>query len=176
MKNKSLTFSILQALSKLRDWNRESKFVQNDEIFKQIRELGLPKRILAQLCKLVKLTRKFAGETFFIGKMILIRILHFIKVHPFLVTSIGLSVVIANIVASLIASIPVFGGYLISLLSALKIDILLKVGSAIYGVILDERFPSLGKSVFEIAEDFFCLFIDVFNIIFAGNNHAQSPA
>jgi hypothetical protein len=167
-------------LSKLRDWNRESKFVQNDEIFKQIRELGLSKTILTQLCKLVKITRKVAGETFFIGKMILIRVLHFIKVHPFLVTSLGLSVVIANIVASLIASIPVFGGFLISLLSALKIDIALKVTgtviSMVFGDSLDKQFPSLGESIFKIAKDFFCLFIDVFNMIFAGNNHAQSPA
>jgi hypothetical protein len=66
------------------------------------------------LHELITFTKKVAGKVFAVGKIVLLKILEFVKAHPFLVVGAGIGAVIGVAIAGLITSIPFLGASLSS--------------------------------------------------------------
>ncbi|MCY7283857.1 MAG: hypothetical protein LH679_10540 [Cyanobacteria bacterium CAN_BIN43] len=153
-----------QADLKMSLWQVEAEDTTSAEIYMWLRESGLPNEVTIRLHELLTFTRKVAGRVISVGKVILIKIIEFVKAHPFLVTSAGIGAVVGVAITGMITSIPFVG--LILAPVAIALGIVITMAGAVVGHNLDNRFPTVGKDIFEIAEDFFALFTDVFNTIF----------
>lgn len=162
MDNKKLSAG--QANLKLALWNAEAESAKSFEVYAQLQELGLPEEVVSRLHELVTYTKKVAGKVFAVGKIVLFKILEFVKAHPFLVVGVGIGGVVGAAIVGLITSIPFLGQILAPLATALGIVITLT--GAVVGHNLDKRFRGVGEDIVEIAQHFFAFLIDVFNIVF----------
>jgi hypothetical protein len=156
--------SAAQANLKLALWNAGTESIKNSELYLQLQELGLPKEVVSRLHELITFTKKVSGKVFAVGKIVLIKIIAFVKAHPFLVVGAGIGAVVGAAVASLITSIPFLGQLLAPV--AIVLGITITGIGAVIGHRLDKQFPGVGEDVTEIARDFFALLTDVFNTIF----------
>lgn len=162
MSNQNL--SAAQANLKLALWNAEADSVRGSEIYIQIQELGLPEEVVSRLHELIAFTKKVAGKVFAIGKIVLLKIIEFVKAHPFLVIGAGIGAVVGSAIAGLITSIPFLGQLLAPVAAVLGITI--TALGAVIGHRLDKQFQGVGEDIVEIAQHFFSLITDVFNTIF----------
>ncbi len=153
-----------QANLKLALWNAEAESIKSSELYAQLQELRLPEEIVSRLHELITFTKKIAGKVFAVGKIVLLKILEFVKSHPFLVVAAGIGAVIGSAVAGLITSIPVLGQLLAPVATVLGITVT-TIG-AVVGHRLDKQFQGVGEDIFEIAQQFFSLLANVFNTIF----------
>jgi hypothetical protein len=156
--------STAQANLKLAIWNAEANSVTSSELYVQIQELGLPEEVVSRLQELVSFTQRVAGKVFSIGKIVLLKILDFVKAHPFLIAGAGIGAVIGAAIAGLITSIPFLGQILAPVAAILGITIA-AVG-AVVGPRLDKQFQGVGEDIVEIAQQFFSLLANVMNMIF----------
>jgi len=100
MDNQNL--STAQANLKLALWNVEAESVKSSEVYAQLQELGLPEEVVSRLHELITFTKKVTGKVFAVGKIVLLKILQFVKAHPFLVVGAGIGAVIGAAIAGLI--------------------------------------------------------------------------
>lgn len=153
--------SLAQANFKLALWNAEARSISSSELYLNLQEFDLPEEINSRLHELADFTQQMGSKVCEIGKIVLLKILEFIKAHPFLVTGIGIGGTIGAAIAGLITAIPLLGSLLSPLAMALGIAVT-TVG-AVMGHRLDKRFKEFGKDVMEIVQVFFELFSDVLN-------------
>jgi hypothetical protein len=157
--------SIAQANLKLALWDAQAKAVGSSDLYIAIQELGLPEEVNSRLHQLLTYSKTVGNKVFSIGKIILLKIIEFVKAHPFLVAGISMGATVGAAIASLITSIP-FLGPLLSPIAAL-LGITITLFGAVIGYNLDKRFPNVGKDVVEIAQLFFSLVTDVLRSIFS---------
>lgn len=160
----SQDLSTAQANLKLAIWNAEADSVTSSDLYVQIQELGLPEEVVSRLHELVSFTQRVAGKVFSIGKIVLLKILDFVKAHPFLIAGAGIGVVIGSAIAGLITAIPFLGPILAPIAAILGITIT-AIG-AVVGHRLDKQFQGVGEDIIEIAQQFFSLLANVINMIF----------
>lgn len=160
----SQDLSTAQANLKLAIWNAEADSVTSSDLYVQIQELGLPEEVVSRLHELVSFTQRVAGKVFSIGKIVLLKILDFVKAHPFLIAGAGIGVVIGSAIAGLITAIPFLGPILAPIAAILGITIT-AIG-AVVGHRLDKQFQGVGEDIVEIAQQFFSLLANVINMIF----------
>jgi hypothetical protein len=153
-----------QANLKLALWNAQAESTKSSEVYAQLQELSLPKEFISRLHELITFTKKVGGKVFAVGKIVLLKILEFVKAHPFLVVGAGIGAVVGAAIAGLITSVPFLGQVLVPVAAALGITV--TVMGAVVGHRLDKQFPNVGEDVGEIVKDFFSLFADVFNTVF----------
>ena len=153
-----------QANLKLALWNAQADSTKSSEVYAQLQELSLPKEFISRLHELITFTKKVGGKVFAVGKIVLLKILEFVKAHPFLVVGAGIGAVVGAAIAGLITSVPFLGQVLVPVAAALGITV--TVMGAVVGYRLDKQFPNVGEDVGEIVKDFFSLFADVFNTVF----------
>lgn len=158
--------SIAQANLKLALWNAQAELVNGSEIYIQLQELGLLEEVVSRLHEILNYTKKVAGRVFSIGKIVLIKIIEFVKAHPFLVVGAGIGAVVGSAIASLITSIPFLGQLLAPVAAMLGITIT-AIG-AVVGHRFDKQFQGVGQDLVEIAQHFFALLADVFDCVFRG--------
>lgn len=125
---------------------------------------GLPHEVTIRLHELASYTKKSGNKVLAVGKIVLIKILEFVKAHPFLVMGAGIGAVVGAAVASLITAVPLLGQLLAPVAMALGITIT-AIG-AVTGHRMDKCFQGVGEDVFEIAQEFFKLLRNVFNTVF----------
>jgi ElaB/YqjD/DUF883 family membrane-anchored ribosome-binding protein len=162
MENQKL--SVAQSNLKLALWNAEAESTTSSQFYAAVQELGLPQEVVSRLHELITFTKKVTGKVYAIGKIVLLKIIEFVKAHPFLVVGAGIGAVIGAAIAGLITSIPFVGPLLAPLAKVLGITIA-TVGMVL-GHNLDRQFQGVGKDIAEIIQTFFSLFSDVFNTIF----------
>ncbi len=162
MKNKALLMA--QALLKLTLLDAEAGSVKNSEVYAQLQELGLPEEVVSRLHELITATKKVGSRVFAIGKIVILKILEFVKAHPLLVVGAGIGAVVGVAVTSLITSIPLFGQLLAPV--AIALGIAITVVGAVAGYKLDKQFPKLSEDISEITQQFFSLLSDIFNTVF----------
>lgn len=158
--------STAQANLKLALWNAEAELVKSSKLYIQLQELGLPEEVVTRLHQLLTYTKKVAGKVFSVGKIVLLKIIEFVKAHPFLVVGFGIGAVVGSAIASLVISIPFIGQLLAPVAAMLGITIA-TVG-AVVGHRLDKQFQNVGEDIVEITQHFFALLADVFGIVFHG--------
>jgi hypothetical protein len=115
------------------------------------------------LHNLIVKVQKISGKVIQIGKIILVKILEFIEEHFFLVAGIGIGALLGSALASLIAAIPFVGPLLAPIAQVLGLTI--TGAGAIVGYRLDQVLPNVGKSLIDIAKEFFKFFQEVLRTI-----------
>jgi hypothetical protein len=159
----SRKMSLAQAKLKMTLWNAEAESTSSSNFYLLLQEMGLPEEVVTRLHQLIGTTIKVGKKVVSIGKVVLTKIIEFVKAHPFLVTSVGISAVVASAIYSLIVSIPFLGQLLEPVARALGIGIV--VTGAVVGHTLDKKFAGVGQNIVEVASEFFKLLIDVFSAV-----------
>ena len=156
--------SSAQANLKMSLWQVEAESIKSSDLYVWLNQSGLSSEVAIRLQELVSFTKKVGAKVFAVGKIVLIKIIEFVKAHPFLVTGAGIGAAVGAAVAGMITAIPFLGQLLAPVAMALGITI--AVIGAVAGQNLDKRFQGFGDDIFEIAQEFFKLVADVFNTIF----------
>jgi len=156
--------STAQANFKMALWQVDADSMSSSELYAWLVDTGLPHEVTIRLHELVTYTKKVGSKVIAVGKIVLIKILEFVKAHPFLVIGAGIGAVVGAAVASLITAVPILGQLLAPVAMALGITIT-AIGT-VAGHRLDKLFQGVGEDIFEIAQEFFKLLHDVYNTLF----------
>ncbi|HEY9673147.1 MAG TPA: hypothetical protein V6D50_06905 [Chroococcales cyanobacterium] len=159
-----MTLSKAQANLNLALWQAEADSMSSSDLYAWVVDSGLPHEVAIRLHELISVTKNVGNKVFAIGKIVIIKIIDFVKAHPFLIIGAGISAAVGTAVATLITSVPFIGQLLAPVAIALGITIT-AVG-AVVGHRLDKSFKGAGEDIFEIAKEFFKLVTDVFKEIF----------
>lgn len=169
----AIALSPAKANLKLALWQAEADSMSSSDLFVWLTDSGLPQEVILRLHELVTFTKKVGQKVFAIGKIVLMKILEFIKAHPHLVLGAGMGAVLGLAVSSLMTSVPLIGQLLAPLAAVLGLTSI--VFGAVAGHRIDKR--NQGKEVaegimgfaedsIEVAMEFFKLAIDVFKTVF----------
>ncbi len=140
--------------------------MSSSELYMWLNNTGLSPEITIRLHELANYTKQVGDEVIYIGKIILIKIIEFVKAHPYLTTGVA----IGSAVGYLVNSIPFIGPILAPLATVLGIVIF-----GIPGHRLDKRAQGkevqsgvlgVAEDVVEIAAAFLKLLANVFNAVF----------
>src|SRR6185369_10936199 len=100
-------------------WNAEAESVASGDLYIWLRESGLPSEVSIRLKTLIEVTAEFADRVVNIGKIVLLKIIDFIKEHPNLAVGVALGVAIGL----LTGAIPLIGPFLAPIAAALGIAV-----------------------------------------------------
>jgi len=152
--------------------NAEVGTVASSDLYIWLRESGLPSEVAIRLKSLIDTTKKVADQVINIGKIILIKIIEFVKEHPNLATGIAVGVAL-GVIASMV---PFLGSILSPIAIALGVSVGAIVGhrmdktdkeNAVNTVNTDLNLTTtVTQDIIEIARYFFELLIDIFNTAF----------
>ncbi len=168
------TLSWAQGNLELALFQSEATLISNNELYVWLANSELPQEIIIRLRQLTTYTKKVGQKVFAVGKIILLKLIQFIKQHPHLVTGIGMGATLGLSVQYLVSSIPFIGAILAPVAGAISATL----GIAILGIAghrLDKRSQGLkiSNGIIGIAEDaieitkvFFEFIADVFNTVF----------
>lgn len=165
--------SLPQANLKMALWQVDADSMSSSALYVWLNDSGLPHEVTIRLHELATYTKKAGNKVFAVGKIVLLKIIEFVKAHPNLVIGAGIGAAVGAAVASLITSIPILGPVLAPLGATLGLTI---TGfGAIAGHRLDKRAQGkevsggiigIAEDILGIARSFFQLLIDVFNAVF----------
>jgi len=159
----SSALSLPQANLKMALWQVDADAMSSTDLYVWLNDIGLPHEVSIRLHELATYTKKAANKVLLIGKILVIKIIEFVKAHPHL--AIGVAVGVA--VEILANSIPFVGPLLAPLATALGIPIGAIAGHRLdRGKEVSDGIIGIVQEIIEIAKDFFQLLIDVFNTIF----------
>ena len=147
--------------------NAEAESFSSGDFYLWLRDKGVPSEVAIRLKNLVDVTVEISGRIVNIGKIILIRIVEFVKLHE----NLAVGIAIGAAIGVLVGMVPLLGNFLAPIAAAIGMSV-----GAIAGHRMDkfergqvghpnERVPEIASDVIEIAKDFFKLLIDIFNII-----------
>ncbi len=150
--------------------NAEAESISSSDLYAWLRESGLPSEAAIRLKSLIDVTMEVAGRVVYVGKIILIKIIEFVKVHRHL----AIGVAIGAAIGALVSAVPILGTYLAPIAMAFGVAV-----GAIAGHRLDKladgqavsaefELIAIGRDVIEIAMAFFQLLIDIFNAALDG--------
>ena len=162
------TLTPAQANLKLTLMNAEAESVSGSDLYLWLCEQGLPSEVAIRLRELIDATAIVADRVINIGKIILIKIIEFVKAHP----NLAIGIAVGAAIGALVATIPFIGVYLAPVAMAISVSI-----GAIAGHRLDKieqgltvntssGLIAIGQDLIEIAKMFFGLLIDIFNTVF----------
>ncbi len=132
----SSSLSLAQANIDLTLWQVEADSIFSHELYVWLVNSGLSNDIACRLHELISFTKRVGNKVFNIGKILLVKIIDFVKAHPFLVTGLGVGVIVGMAITTLITSIPFVGVLLASIATALEITITI-TGAVIGRLIAD---------------------------------------
>jgi hypothetical protein len=94
--------SLAQANLKMSLWQVDADAMSSSELYMWLNDTGLPHEVTIRLHELATYTKKVSNKVIHIGKIILIKIIEFVKAHPHL----AIGVAIGAAVGYLVNSIP----------------------------------------------------------------------
>jgi hypothetical protein len=155
--------STAQANLKMALWQVDADSMTSSDLYAWLVDSGLPHEVTIRLHELASYTKKSGNKVLAIGKILLIKIIEFIKAHP----NLAMGVALGAAVGLLVNSVPVLGSVLAPLATVLGITIGAIAGHRLdKGKEINEGIIGVAQDIIEIAREFFKLFIDVFNAIF----------
>lgn len=164
------TLTPAQANLELVLWDAEAASVSSSDLYLWLRESGLPSEVAIRLQGLVGTVAETGGKVVSVGKIILLKIIEFVKAHP----NLAIGIAVGAAIGALVGTIPLLGVYLAPVATAIGVTI-----GAIAGHRLDKLekgqavnmsggLIAIGSDVIEIAKEFFRLLITIFNTVFQG--------
>ena len=159
----SSALSLPQANLKMALWQVDADAMSSSDLYVWLNDTGLPHEVSIRLHELATYTKKAANKVLLIGKILLIKIIEFVKAHP----NLAIGAAVGVVVGILANSIPFVGPLLAPLATALGIPIGAIAGHRLdRGKEVSDGIIGIVQEIIEIAKDFFQLLIDVFNTIF----------
>jgi hypothetical protein len=135
--------------------NAETKSASFTDIFMELSQKGLPTEVITRLKGICEKTKIIAGEVVQVGKIIVLKIIAFLREN----SGLALGLAIGAAISALIGMIPFIGSYFQDLTQPLLLTL-----SALAGF----KFET-GNTYFEsalmLAKSFFKLLADIFNAI-----------
>jgi len=158
--------SLAQANLKISLWQVDADTMSSSELYVWLNELRLPHETTIRLHDLATYTKKVGDRVIYIGKIILIKIIEFVKAHPHLVAGVALGAAVGY----LANSIPFIGPVLAPLAATLGVVIFGIAGHRVdkrsQSKEISGRLMGVAEDITEIVVIFFQLMADVFNTIF----------
>ena len=159
-----------QATMELMLLSAEAEAISSSDWYAWPRERGLPEEAAIRLKDLSELTVEIGGRVVSLGKIILIKIIEFVKAHPNLATGIAIGAAIA----ALVSMIPYLGPVLWPIAAIVGVSL-----GAVAGHRLDMasngkpghgnvNLITLSQDVIDIAKAFFQLLIDIITTVLDG--------
>jgi hypothetical protein len=153
---------------KLTLWNAEAESIPSSDLYLWLVESGLSSEVAIRLKNLVDVTEKVADRVISIGKIILFKIVEFIKAHP----NLAIGIAVGAAIGALVYMIPFFGAFLAPIAMAISASIGAVAGHRLDKmekgeiVNISDDLIAIGQDVIEIAKEFFRLLADIFNAVF----------
>ncbi len=143
----------------------EAEAISSGDFYAWLKDRGLPDEIAIRIKDLADLTTEVGKRVIHVGKMILLRIMDFVKAHP----NMAVGIAIGAAVGALSGAIPGIGPYL----AAVGIPLGMAVGAvAGHQNDIGQRqhfgYIALAQDVIQIATEFFKLLIDIFKLTLDG--------
>ena len=138
----------------------------SSDLYVWLLNCGLPPEVVAKLHELIGKTRKVGEKVIAVGKIVIMKIIEFVKENPNL--AIGLAV--GAVIGVLVSAIPFLG----SLLAPIAVALGLIAGHRLDRMAAGEDVSSnlnlgtIAEDVIQIARKFLTLLIEIFNLIFKG--------
>lgn len=138
----------------------------SSDLYVWLLNCGLPPEVVAKLHELVDKTRKVGEKIIAVGKIVIMKIIEFVKENPNL--AIGLAV--GAVIGVLVSAIPFLG----PLLSPIAVALGLISGHRLDRMAAGEDVSSnlnlgtIAEDVIQVARKFLTLLIEIFNLIFKG--------
>jgi uncharacterized membrane protein len=154
----AITITKPQAALELALWQAEAESMSSSDLYVWLLECGLPTEIAIRLKELINVTKRVGEKVISIGKVIVIKLMDFVKKHPNLVMGIALGAAIS----SLITAIPFLGPILAPVAILLGITVGAIAGSQLDNVAVKgaSNENSAIQELIVIAREFFQLFIE----------------
>jgi len=160
--------SPMEAELELTLWNADADDMSSSDLYLWLRESGLPSEVAIRLHGLVDTVKEIGGSVINIGKIIIIKIIEFVKAHP----NLAIGIAVGAAIGALAMMIPFLGVYLAPTAMLFGMTI-----GAVGGHRLDKiekgqlvdtdvNLVSIAQDIIEIAKEFFKLLIDIFNSVF----------
>lgn len=158
------SISLSQANLKLAIMQADADSLSSSDLYMDLHQLGLPSEIAMRLYELGQQTRKIGDRVVSIGKIIVTKIVEFIKAHP----NLFIGAALGAAVGLLVNSVPFLG----PILSPLATLIAMTFGSVV-GHRMDKGqagtefgLVESTENVIEIAKEFFQFLIDTFSTVY----------
>lgn len=142
----------------------EANSISSSDLYIWLRECGLPSEIAVRLKDLIGVTRRIGDKLVCVGKLIIVKLMEFIKKHPGLVVGVAVGAVLST----LIVAIPFLGPLLAPIAIPLGVTVGAVSGHRIdTGISADEGtgLIHVTQDVIEIVQAFFQLFIETFQAL-----------
>ncbi len=97
--------SLPQANLKMALWQVDADSMSSSDSYVWLNDSGLPHEVTIRLHELASYTKKAGNKVLAVGKIVLIKIIEFVKAHPNLATGIAVGVA----VGLLVSSVPIIG-------------------------------------------------------------------
>lgn len=160
----TLAISPAQSRLKLAMWSAEVESLSSGDFYIWLQETGLPESVVTRLHELVSKTMQVGEKLISIGKVLLFKILSFVKENPCLVAGAGIGAAVGAAIYSLICSLPLgIGAFLEPIAKFLCIGAF-SVGVGV-GHSLDREIKNISQNLIEAARDFFHTVIEVLQSI-----------
>ena len=151
-----------QAAFQLVLMDAEARSIPREDFYASLTNLALPQDVVDALHGLVDKTSSVAGRIIHVGKVVLMKIIEFVKSHPGLSAGIALGAAVACLIHWIPFLGPILGGVAITF-------------GMVTGQMVDARRrgepmerPNLftaGEKLIEVALEFFKLFIEIWNAV-----------
>ncbi|MEQ9368468.1 MAG: hypothetical protein RIG63_05470 [Coleofasciculus chthonoplastes F3-SA18-01] len=144
-------------------WQVDADSMSSSDLYVWLIDSNLPKQVIMRLHELATYTKKADQNVIAVGKIILIKIIEFIKAHP----NLAIGAALGAAVGLLVNSIPFLGSILAPLATTLGITIGAIAGHRLdKGKEVNQGIFAIAQDIIKIAREFFQLLIDVFNPVF----------
>lgn len=157
-----------QANLELSILNAEASSLSSSDFYAQLKALGLPDEVAIRLKGVAEVTAEIGKRVINVGKMILMKIIEFVRAHP----NMAIGIAVGAAISAMVNLIPWIGPLLAPIAALIGVTI-----GALAGHGLDKAAAGLPQSkgplaitqdVIEIASAFFKLLMDVFNLTLIG--------
>lgn len=164
--DKVLTFA--QANIEQTILNAEAESISSDDIYAWLSKSGLPSEAAIRLKSLVEVTREVGGRIINVGKIILIKLIEFVKAHP----NLAIGMALGAAIGALVSMVPLLGSLLAPIAALIGVTLGALAGHGIdkanAGQAQNLGGLAIGQDLIEIAKAFFALLIGIFNATLEG--------
>lgn len=147
-------------------WRGEAAAVSNSDLYIWLTDCGLPPEVALRLRDLIGFTARVGEKVIDLGKVILLKLIEFVKKHP----NMAIGVALGAAFSALISAIPILGQVLAPIALPLGIFVGGVAGHRIdkasgQQMNSDTGLITIAQDVIEIAREFFQLFIDTISAV-----------
>lgn len=157
-----------QANLELAILNAEAESMSSSDFYAWLKGLGLPDEAAIRLKGVAEITAEVGKRVINVGKMILMKIIEFVKAHP----NLAVGIAIGGAIGAMVNMIPWIGQFLAPIAALIGVTIGALAGhrldKAASGQPQNSGLVAIGQDVIEIASAFFKLLIDILNLTLSG--------